>query len=599
MAAKTRCLFKLLQGSKFLRPSEPQAQALEAIFATDKSGIVVLPCGAGKTAVFLQAAVNAGNRVLFLNFEKQGVIQVADAIRQHTNVKDAHLCVYSSECKKDPNHLLCYMATTYSMFSSTSNRSNDTNKVRKFVFNTAWDLVVLDECHHAWAETYRPIVQELLKTSKRVLGFTGTLCRSETASAADASTSARREAHAKEFSFIGEVLYSRTCAELEAAGLIAKVQRMEVAVALTDHFRVALEAASGSCKLYVQALNPEKLNATWMLVQMHLALGHVGMVFCDHLLPAKTLKSVLGARWEVLSGGNAHGTEGSHTAQVNASLVKRFNAGELDGLIATPVGESALDVHNPKFRYAIVIDAHGGQAPASQKLGRLSRTPRVLREPDESAEDHAKRVKQQQKVASYYEIVTTDTEEETAARARNVQFIDDGYKCRHVDYGKLVSQLSSVGGSEAQAPYSDPVAQLTLLVECLSYQELGVVEGEGNVKAAEVLQPHRELTRKLKQKRDGAKHALFRQRKQQQLVRTRAQLPERKAEASVAKREVMEGAAMPEAAARVLRALQIDPALLARAKLVMPPPPPEEKAEEEKAEEEHDDDGDYASVLSD
>ena len=172
---------------------------------------------------------------------------------------------------------------------------------------------------------------------------------------------------------------------------------MQVAVALTDHFSVALAEASGSCKLYLQALNPQKLNATWMLVQMHTALGHVGMIFCDHLLPAKTLKSVLGARWEVLSGGNAHGTEGSHTAQVNADIVKRFNDGALDGLIATPVGESALDVHNTKFRYAIVIDAHGGQAPASQKLGRLSRTPRVLRKPDESAEDHAKRVKQQQK----------------------------------------------------------------------------------------------------------------------------------------------------------------------------------------------------------
>ena len=596
MAAKqsqTRCLFKLLPGSKFLRPSEPQAQALAAIRATDKSGIVVLPCGAGKTAVFLQAALEAGNKVLFLNFEKQGVMQTADVIREHTNVKDAHLCIYSSEVKKDPNHLLCYMITTYSMFSSTANRSNETNKVRNFVFTTEWDLVVLDECHHAWAHTFRPLVETLLKTSKRVLGFTGTLCRSETVAAADASTSARKEAHAKEFAFIGDVLYSRTCAELEAAGLIAKVQRMEVAVCLTDHFSVALAEASGSCKIYLQALNPEKLNATWMLVQVHTALGHVGMIFCDHLLPAKTLKSVLGPRWEVLSGGNAHGAEGSHTAQVNADIVKRFNDGELDGLIATPVGESALDVHNPKFRYAIVIDAHGGQAPASQKLGRLSRTPRVLPKPDESAEDHASRVKRQQKVASYYEIVTSNTEEETAARARNVQFLDDGYDCTLVDYAKLVAQLSSAGLAEARAPYFDPVAQLTLLVECLSYQELGVVEGEGNAKAAEVLQPHRDLTRTLKQKRDSAKHPLFRQRKQQQLARTRAQLPERKAEASVAKREVMDGAAMPEAAARVLRALQLDPELLARAKLVLPPPPPP-PPHAEKTEEEDD-----ASVLSD
>jgi len=53
-------------------------------------------------------------------------------------------------------------------------------------------------------------------------------------------------------------------------------------------------------------------------------------------------------------------------------------------------------------------------------------------------------------------------------------------------------------------------------------------------------------------------------------------LPERKAEATEAKREVLEAAVMPEAAACVLRALQLDPELLARAKLVIPPPPVEE-----------------------
>jgi hypothetical protein len=177
-------------------------------------------------------------------------------------------------------------------------------------------------------------------------------------------------------------------------------------------------------------------------------------------------------------------------------------------------------------------------------------------------------------VASYYEIVTNDTEEEKAASARNVQFQDDGYDCIDQNYDSLVAQLS--GLEETHAPYSDPVAQLTLLVECLSYQDLGIVEGEGNIRAAEVLEPHRALTKTLKTKRDGAKHSLFRQRKQQQLVRARALLPERKAEATEAKREVLEAAVMPEAAACVLRALQLDPELLARAKLVIPPPPVEE-----------------------
>jgi len=573
-APAVRCFFKLKPDSKFRNPSEPQAQALEAIRATSDSGIVVLPCGAGKTAVFLQAAVEAGNRVLFLNFEKQGVVQVADAIREHTTVSPNQLCAYSSECKTQPNTLLCYMVTTYSMFSSTSNRSGETARVRQFVTSTPWDLVVLDECHHAAADTYQPLIELLVSNARRVLGFTGTLCRGVAAAGSDEQS--REETNAQHFEFIGRVLYSRTPAELEAAGLIAKVRRTEVSVQMTAQFEAAHERVSGSLKQYLQALNPYKLNAVWMLVKLHRAMGHVGMIFCNHLLPAKALQDFLGERWGLLSGGNAYGTEGTHTAQVNAALVKRFNSGELDGLIATPVGESALDVFNPHFCYAIVIDAHGGQAPASQKLGRLSRTPRVLRKPDESPEDHKKRYLSEQKDAIYYEVVTENTEEETAARARDVQFVHDGYEATHVTYNTVCDAADEAGVKEADAPFASPVAQLKLLVECLSYPDLGQVECVGNAKAGETLQPHRNTVKSLKRKVGTAQHSIFRERHQRTLERTRAQLPKRKAEAAAAKREVLQNAPMPEVAVRVLRALAIDADLLASADIEMPPPEAED-----------------------
>ena len=574
------CIFKFEPESKFLRPSEPQVQALEAIRATTQSGIVILPCGAGKTAVFLQAALEAGNRVLFLNFEKQGVMQVADTILEHTTVRKQQLCAYSSECKTEPNTLLCYMVTTYSMFSSTANRSDTTNRVRNFVLNTAWDLVVLDECHHACAETYRPLVVHLVQKARRVLGFTGTLCRSEpSVSGVHLSPEERQRANAKQFEFIGPVLHSRTCAELESAGLIAKVRRLEISAHFTELFSAANQYVGGQSKQYMQALNPQKLNALWALVHLHRAMGHVGMIFCNHLLPAKTVKHVLGSRWEVLSGGNAHGTEGIHTAQANAELVKQFNHGKLDGLIATPVGESALDVYNPNFRYAIVIDAHSGQAPASQKLGRLSRTPRVLRKDGEDDETFQTRLLKEQKVATYYEIVTCNTEEETAARARDVQFEYDGYSKTTMECNELFTNVSSIGVLESSAPFFNAEAQLRLLVDCLGYHDLGIVENEGRAKAVEVLKPYHQTVKSLEHKAHTAKSALFRERHKQQLVRTRAQLPKRKAEAQQAKREVIAGASMSEAAARVLRKMQIDPGLLKRANLVLPPEPLESNEE--------------------
>lgn len=102
--------FKLNDDSKFNNPSSVQTNALHIIEqCAPESGIVVLPCGAGKTMVFLQAALSAGMRVLFLCYEKQGVVQVAETIRQHSNVRKSQLCVYTSDIKTEPNSFFCYM----------------------------------------------------------------------------------------------------------------------------------------------------------------------------------------------------------------------------------------------------------------------------------------------------------------------------------------------------------------------------------------------------------------------------------------------------------------------------------------------------------
>ena len=169
--------------------------------------------------------------------------------------------------------------------------------------------------------------------------------------------------------------------------------------------------------------------------------------------------------------------------------------------------------------------------------------------------------------------MTRDTEEISAARARDVQFLHDGYDCAHVDYADLRARAAQAGIAEADAPFVAAAAQLSLLVECLSYQDLGHAECAGNAKAFETLLPHHREVRRLKAKIDASTSALFRERHQRRLLRTQALLPLRKAEAKAAKRGVMERTPLPEAAAKVLRALDLDADALASAGIALPPPP--------------------------
>ena len=131
------------------------------------------------------------------------------------------------------------------------------------------------------------------------------------------------------------------------------------------------------------------------------------------------LLRILGPRWKALSGSSAHGDDDKHTAEQNAKIVAEFNAGELDGIVSTSVGESAADFHNPRFVYIVIVDAHGGNASAAQRDGRLARTPRVERstveraEGGERAESDASLLRRRlavQKSAFLYDLVTPKTE---------------------------------------------------------------------------------------------------------------------------------------------------------------------------------------------
>ena len=551
--------FRFHAKSKFNQRSEIQTAALKAVLRARKSGIIILPCGGGKTALIVELAMllaamseTAGQaqRVLFLCFESQGVLQTASVLREHTNIQPHHICVQTGRHKDPPHPNFCFMVTTYAMFSSTTEaRSEGSKAARDYVFNNKWNVVVCDEVHHACAPTYEPFLKKLKEHAEIMLGATATLYRNES------QVKETRQEHEKRiFGWFGPVLYRCSAGESERAGLVAKIRRAEVRVSLTNAFAKAHETVKEFTeKQYLAALNPQKLNALACICGMHTRMGHTGIVFATHLLTAKVLRDVLGEGWEILSGSNAHGVDEKHSAEANQQIVKRFNAGELAGIISTAVGESSLDLYCTAFRYVVVLDADGGSASAAQKLGRAARTPRVSGKEGESPERQRERRLALQKSAAYYEINTRRTADIASAKRRVAEFEVEGYPDTvRVHYDDLVAWATE---EQFKLPFTALLQDMRLLKEILTYSALAHQVAAAKAAAADVKKPQKEAMKKHSDASNNANTKVMRElakKRCKQLQAVQSAVDER---AQEEKQRVLDATQLPPAAVQLFVSL--------------------------------------------
>lgn len=554
--------FKFVANSKYLDKSEAQEAMMDAIEETSENGIIVAPCGCGKSAVIIEALMKAGTMGLVLCYESQGVYQMADSIRENTTLMDNQLFVYSGKGNNTPDERFCYFVTTYGMFSATcAHRSGRSRAVRDFVLRTKWDLVCCDEFHHACAPTYRPLIEDLVQTSTRVLGFTATLFRSECNSSKDIS--ALHEARA--FGWFGRVLFRRRCRELEKVGLIAKIRRAVVHVELTAEFARAHVMAKGAQNIYIAALNPAKLNALKAICTRHSAMGHVGIVFSNHLLVAKVAKRCLGDGWAVLSGGAAHGEDDKHTPERNAEIVRRFNAGKLDGMICTAVGESSMDVNVQSFCYVVLLDGDGGVASAAQRLGRVARSKRICSEEGESDAQLAQRRIAHQKCAVYYDLLTTNTADVEAAATRQHLFATEGYAQEEaISHAKIVGMAVEAG---VVLPHTTLVEDMCLLKQILMYGALGGVAADASAAAAAHSEPARQVIKKRKLVAAMATNKLIRERANKQLMGAKKQLGLQLVDSRAIKHRHIKNQSMDELTRRIFRSINLPLSVLTGANL--------------------------------
>lgn len=357
-----------------------QGEAVTAFYANGSpsggSGVVVLPCGAGKTVVGIGAMEAVQRTTLILTPNTIAVRQWISELLDKTTLTPDQVGEYTGEHKNiRPITVTTYQILTY--------RPSENGEFPHFGLVTGhdWGLIVYDEVHLLPAPIFR-ITAEI--QARRRLGLTATLVRED-----------GREADV--FGLIGPKRFDVPWRELERQGWIATAECHEIRVALADEARMIYAVSEEREKYRMAAENPVKMRVVQELVRQH-ADDQV-LIIGQYLDQLKELSEVLDAP---LLTGRTNNTQ-------REKLYDRFRQGELKRLVVSKVANFAIDL--PDANVAIQVSGtFGSRQEEAQRLGRLLR-PKADGRP-----------------AHFYTIVTRDTRDQEFSANRQLFLTEQGYR---------------------------------------------------------------------------------------------------------------------------------------------------------------------------
>ena len=361
-----------------LRPY--QQESVQAFWAGGSSrggsGVIVLPCGAGKTLVGLGVMDRLQTSTLVLTTSITALRQWRVELLERTSLEDGQIGEYSGEEKTvAPVTLSTYQILTY-------RRRRQEPFVHFDLFRRRnWGLIVYDEVHLLPAPVFR-VLAEI--QARRRLGLTATLVRED-----------GREGDV--FSLIGPKKYDVPWRELESKGFIASAACVEVRVGLPRDLRRRYYAAGDREAFRIASTNPAKDPVVRAMLERHpteqvLIIGHY-----------------LSQLRELARGLQAPLLTGSTPQAERESLYERFRRRELAVLVVSRVANFAVDL--PDASVAIQVSGtFGSRQEEAQRLGRILR-------PKEGAN-----------TATFYTLVSHETVEAEYARRRQVFLAEQGYR---------------------------------------------------------------------------------------------------------------------------------------------------------------------------
>lgn len=364
------------------QPRQYQTEAAEG-FWHGGSGVVVLPCGSGKTIVGAMAMVLAQATTLILVTNTVAARQWRDELLRRTTLTADEIGEYSGARKE----IRPVTIATYQVM--TTKRQGIYPHLEVFD-SRDWGLIIYDEVHLLPAPIFR-FTADI--QSRRRLGLTATLVRED-----------GRESDV--FSLIGPKRYDAPWKDIEAQGYIAPAECVEVRITLPDADRMTYAMAEPEDKYRLAASAPEKVRLAERIIAAHPD---------DQVL-------VIGQYLDQLAelGEHLHAPviTGATTVRERERLFSAFRDGEYRVLVVSKVANFSIDL--PEAAVAVQVSGtFGSRQEEAQRLGRVLRP------------------KQDGRTAHFYSIVTRDTVDADFAQHRQRFLAEQGYAYRIVDADDL------------------------------------------------------------------------------------------------------------------------------------------------------------------
>lgn len=400
-----------------------QEKALSKMFSNSRarSGIIVLPCGAGKTLVGITAACGVKKSVIVLCTSAMSVVQWRAEFIKWSNINPEDVAVFTADNKNSFPRNAGIIISTYSMISNARKRSYDAEKVMQFIRSREWGLLIADEVHVVPANIFKKVTYEIASHAK--LGLTATLLREDD--------------KIDDLNFlIGPKLYEANWQELSEQGHIARVQCAEVWCQMTPEFYTEwLKPSSLQKRALLSIMNPRKFQACQFLINYHESRGDKIIVFSDNVYALEKYSRKLGKAY----------IYGATPQQERLRILENFQHNELvNTIFLSKIGDTSLDL--PEATCLIQISSHyGSRRQEAQRLGRILR---------------AKRRNDEGFNAFFYSLVSKDTDEMFYSSKRQAFLVDQGYAF------KVITRLEGLEKFD-QLAFATPQERRELLMDVL------------------------------------------------------------------------------------------------------------------------------------
>lgn len=400
-----------------------QQEALEAIVNTTstdpsqhyaRSGIIVLPCGAGKTLTSILVASAIQKPVLVVCSTIIAAEQFNKEFLRFTHMMASRTGMFAGAKKWPYNGPSGVLFTSYTMLVDSNNRTAESKKMSKFINEREWGLIILDEVHCVPANNF---AKAILKIRAKVrLGLTATMLRED-------------DRIGDLENLVGPTLYHAKWKELADRGYIAKVICTQVESEMSPNVKQAhdrIKTTGGvlghgnHLKTLLSILNPKKIQICQRLIQYHEAKGDKVLVFCDHIDALKIYAEKIGRPF--IYGGtsveDARALLGKFQIEAsgpneelswNQEYVRRsLEASQINTLFLSRIGDTSLDL--PAATVIIQVSSHfGSRRQEAQRLGRILR---------------ARKRNEEGFYSRFYTLVTNDTSEVQFSERRR-QFLEE------------------------------------------------------------------------------------------------------------------------------------------------------------------------------